>query len=273
MWLDLTWLGWEAVRTFLFELKPAEVNWARITSCMQKTGESAESPEHFQNRIATEVTEGLEGTVCHIDDVLVWGKTREEHDARLHAVLRKMQKAGMTLNVEKCELSKRTVHFLGHIISADLCILVPTQWKHQPLGTEPSNLSELQNFLGMVNQLGKLIFSWEQSTLNSSSSPDVHEKIEKKNGTNTRSNSYDLKQHVCYICKTAEMAVWLRKKKKPVAEIAHLWKKPSSTTKKIPRQNRLAFRYTEFSHRRRSVLSSARPLAHVCDCVCVLKEL
>ncbi|XP_077088307.1 uncharacterized protein LOC143740122 [Siphateles boraxobius] len=41
--------GWEAVRTFLFELKPAEVNWARITSCMQKTGESvAEFDERFR---------------------------------------------------------------------------------------------------------------------------------------------------------------------------------------------------------------------------------
>nr|XP_055072458.1 uncharacterized protein LOC129452540 [Misgurnus anguillicaudatus] len=32
--------GWEAVKTFLFELKPAEINWGKITSCMQKTGES-----------------------------------------------------------------------------------------------------------------------------------------------------------------------------------------------------------------------------------------
>ncbi len=30
--------------------------------------------------------------------------------------IEKMQKAGITLNVEKCELSKRKVHFLGHII-------------------------------------------------------------------------------------------------------------------------------------------------------------
>ncbi|CAM4671124.1 unnamed protein product [Leuciscus chuanchicus] len=40
--------GLEAERTLLFELKPAEVNWARITSCMQKTGESvAEFEERF----------------------------------------------------------------------------------------------------------------------------------------------------------------------------------------------------------------------------------
>ena len=47
----------------------------------------ASAPEHFQNRMVTEVTEGLEGVVCHIDDVLVWGRTQAEHDDRLHAVL------------------------------------------------------------------------------------------------------------------------------------------------------------------------------------------
>ncbi|RXN09799.1 THAP domain-containing 6-like protein [Labeo rohita] len=41
--------GWEVVQTFLFELKPVEVNWAKITSCMQKTGESvAEFEERFR---------------------------------------------------------------------------------------------------------------------------------------------------------------------------------------------------------------------------------
>ncbi len=110
------------------------------------------APEHFQNRMATEVTDGLEGTVCHIDDVLVWGRTEEEHDSRLHAVLEKMQKAGITLNVKKCELSKRKVHFLGHIISPD-----PAKTAAIRNMTEPSNVSELRSFLGMVNQLGRFI--------------------------------------------------------------------------------------------------------------------
>ncbi|KAJ8356774.1 hypothetical protein SKAU_G00195680 [Synaphobranchus kaupii] len=63
-------------------------------------------PEHFQNRMVTEVTEGLQGVMCHMDDVLVWGRTQEEHDARLHVVLGKIEKAGITLNVDKCDLSK-----------------------------------------------------------------------------------------------------------------------------------------------------------------------
>lgn len=67
--------------------------------------------------MTTEVTEGLEGVVCHMDDVLIWGRSQEEHDSRLHAVLTKAESSGITLNMEKCELSRREVKFLGHIIS------------------------------------------------------------------------------------------------------------------------------------------------------------
>ena len=65
--------------------------------------------------MVTEVTGGLEGVLCHMDDILVWGQTQDEHDLRLHAVLEKAQKVGITVNMDKCELRRHTVRFLGHI--------------------------------------------------------------------------------------------------------------------------------------------------------------
>ena len=49
---------------------------------------------------------GLEETVCHADDILISGSTREQHDHRLHKVLEQLQ-----FTVDK-------VMFLGHIVSA-----------------------------------------------------------------------------------------------------------------------------------------------------------
>ena len=54
------------------------------------------APEHFQRM--SEILTGLPGVVCMMDDVLVHGSTREEHDARLRDVLNRLQTAGMTLN-------------------------------------------------------------------------------------------------------------------------------------------------------------------------------
>lgn len=41
------------------------------------------APEHFQ-RMMHQRLEGLDGVVCHKDDILVWTKSKEEHDSRLH---------------------------------------------------------------------------------------------------------------------------------------------------------------------------------------------
>ena len=40
----------------------------------------ASAPEHFQRQMET-ILSGQEGVLCHMDDVLIFGKTQEEHDA------------------------------------------------------------------------------------------------------------------------------------------------------------------------------------------------
>ena len=66
------------------------------------------APELFQKRMSS-ILEGLEGVICLIDDVLIYGKDREEHNSRLTAVLIRIQTAGVTLNREKCEFGKSSL--------------------------------------------------------------------------------------------------------------------------------------------------------------------
>ena len=66
-----------------------------------------------------ELLEGLEGVVCLMDEVLIFGRDQQEHDARLIEVLERIQSAGVTFNAEKCELSKPSLKFLGHCINRD----------------------------------------------------------------------------------------------------------------------------------------------------------
>ena len=59
------------------------------------------APEHFQKRMS-KILYGLNGVLCLIDDVLIFGKDTKEHDARLLAALKRIQEAGVTLNRSKC---------------------------------------------------------------------------------------------------------------------------------------------------------------------------
>ena len=54
-----------------------------------------------------------------MDDILVFGKTIEEHDQHLEATLDKLQEANLTLNEEKCEFSKPLVEYLGSIFDSE----------------------------------------------------------------------------------------------------------------------------------------------------------
>lgn len=85
-----------------------------------------------------------------MDDILVWGKTQEEHDVRLHAVLEKAQLAGITLNMDKCEFTCHTVKF-GHVISSDGVKPDPEKTRAVQEMEAPKNVSELRSFLGMVS--------------------------------------------------------------------------------------------------------------------------
>ena len=104
----------------------------------------------------SEILDGLEGTICHMDDILIFGTTAKEHDERVRAVLRRLHKAGITLN-SKCEFSKKKIKFLGHLVSEEGVEVDPEKVEAIRKFPAPKNITELQRFNGMTNQLAKFI--------------------------------------------------------------------------------------------------------------------
>ncbi|GFR99768.1 Pol polyprotein [Elysia marginata] len=111
------------------------------------------APEIFQRRMS-EILRDIEGVICHMDDNSVHAPTQSVHDDRVRIVLQRLQKAGLTLN-EKCAFSKPSVRFLGHIIDGQGIHADPEKVEGIREFPAPSNITELQRFLGMVNQLSK----------------------------------------------------------------------------------------------------------------------
>ena len=113
------------------------------------------APEVFQ-RTMTSILGDLKGVICHIDDTLVHAETQAEHDEQLRTVLKRLQEAGVTLN-EKCEFSKRSVKFLGHIIDEHGIRPDPAKTEAIRDFPVPQKVNDLQRFMGMVNQMAKFI--------------------------------------------------------------------------------------------------------------------
>ena len=61
----------------------------------------------FQKRLH-QALEGLEGVRCIADDVIVWGRSNEEHDARVSLFLQRFSEIGISLNKEKCHFGVKS---------------------------------------------------------------------------------------------------------------------------------------------------------------------
>jgi len=64
-----------------------------------------------------EVLQGIPGVIYFIDDILVTGHTRVEHEANLCKVLDRIQEYGLRLKYFKCMFFQKELEFLGHQIS------------------------------------------------------------------------------------------------------------------------------------------------------------
>lgn len=94
-----------------------------------------------------------------MDDVLVTGKTEEEHLSNLNTMLQRLQDYGLRVYKEKCEFFKQSVEYLGHVIDAKGLHKDPLKGKAIMDTPAPQKASQLHSFLGLLNYYGRFIKS------------------------------------------------------------------------------------------------------------------
>ena len=125
------------------------------------------APEEFQRRI-DESLEGLGGTKAIADDILIWGdgNTIEEatsnHDARLSALLERCQQKHIKLNVDKFQLRKTELSYMGVTLTDKGVKPDPRKQDSIQAMPAPTNKEEVRRLLGDVTYLSR--FSEDLST-------------------------------------------------------------------------------------------------------------
>lgn len=72
----------------------------------------------FQKCIAQRL-EDLDEVVNVMDDILVWGKDKAQHDKRLRQILDGVRSSNLKLNKDKCKIRLTEIQYIGHILSTD----------------------------------------------------------------------------------------------------------------------------------------------------------
>ena len=67
--------------------------------------------------------------VVFIDDILIYSKTKEEHDEHLKIILQVLRKHQLYAKFNKCDFYKDKIQYLGHIISEEGISVDPNKIK------------------------------------------------------------------------------------------------------------------------------------------------
>ncbi|XP_052783396.1 uncharacterized protein K02A2.6-like isoform X1 [Mya arenaria] len=97
--------------------------------------------------------EGLNGVKVIVDDIVCYGKDKQEHDRNLDKLMERCQLKGLKLNADKTEIGKSEIPFFGHLLTSDGLKIDPSKVRAVQEMPSPKSKSELETILGMVNYL------------------------------------------------------------------------------------------------------------------------
>ena len=95
--------------------------------------------------------------MAYIDDIIVKGEDVASSLAHLREVFRRIRTAGLKLNPSKCELFRREITYLGHIISAEGMRTDPKKIQAIQDWPIPVYLTDVRGFIGLCSYYRKFI--------------------------------------------------------------------------------------------------------------------
>ena len=92
-----------------------------------------------------------------VDDLLIWGKDDDEHDARVKQVLNSARGVNLKFNAKKCRIRQEEVPYVGHVLSKE-CLKPDPEKNRAVQQMQPlQNTKELKSFLGFIQYLAKFM--------------------------------------------------------------------------------------------------------------------
>ncbi|XP_065084352.1 uncharacterized protein K02A2.6-like [Ochlerotatus camptorhynchus] len=120
------------------------------------------APGAFQ-RIIHSMVAGIPGVKPYLNDILIAGRTKQEHDRSLYAVLEQIREYGFHLRLEKCRFALSQIKFLGHLVDKGGIRPDPSKTEAiYKMQMSPKDVQQLRSYLGAVNYYGRFVKQMKQ---------------------------------------------------------------------------------------------------------------
>lgn len=124
------------------------------------------APATFQ-RLMDQTLSGLLGTDCfvYLDDIVIYSNTIENHLIKLQTIFQRLSLAKLKLQPQKCHFLKTEIVYLGHKCSASGCEPDPEKVSAIQNIKQPTNVKEIQSFLGIANYYRRFIPNFAKTAI------------------------------------------------------------------------------------------------------------
>ncbi|KAL7724965.1 hypothetical protein ACLKA6_009754 [Drosophila palustris] len=110
------------------------------------------APASFQRALDGVIGPEMEPhAFAYLDDIIVIGATLEEHAKNLREVLKRLRKANLRLNRDKCSFFQKSIVYLGHVVSEAGIHTDPGKIDAIRELLPPTNVKELRRCLGIAS--------------------------------------------------------------------------------------------------------------------------
>jgi transposase InsO family protein len=114
--------------------------------------------QHFMNDVLFDCLDKF--VSAYLDDILIYSENLEEHQRHVREVLERLRKAGLQVDIEKCEFHVTETKYLGLIIGQDGIRMDPEKIRVINEWDEPKTVKQVQAFLGLCNFYRRFIRSF-----------------------------------------------------------------------------------------------------------------
>ena len=105
--------------------------------------------QHYMNDLLFEYINHF--CQVYLDDILIYSKTRREHERHLTQVFQKLEEVGLQVDIKKCEFFKTEVSFLGVILSTEGLRMDFKKVQDIVNWVRSTCIKEVQAFVGFCN--------------------------------------------------------------------------------------------------------------------------
>uniref|UniRef100_A0A8C5QHQ9 ribonuclease H n=1 Tax=Leptobrachium leishanense TaxID=445787 RepID=A0A8C5QHQ9_9ANUR len=116
----------------------------------------ASAPAIWQRKM-DDILADIPFTQCLLDDMLITGRTDQEHKQNVELVLQRLQDQGLKVNLTKCKFMVPKLEFCGHLVDAEGIHTAEDKVDALVKAPAPTSVHQLRSYLGLLNYYNKFL--------------------------------------------------------------------------------------------------------------------